>query len=325
MAEEHLTVAFETDEFHEYAHDGFDELLNDTPASDEIILCKGRFDGQNFEYETTIKGIIQNNVPNTQTKGSERQLLVNIGDIQDYKYVKYDNAIWIIMTNASNNKIYEKVVINQCNWILKWQNAQYEICQSPCYVTNASQYNSGEISNKTVSIGYNQFLVYVSTDNDTLSLSRDNRMFIDYDMQKPTPYKITRIDTVSYSFNMNLVTVLIFTESQLNDDTDNLELMICDYKTPIEDSNVVEITYYGEPEIRCGGVSKTFSVDTSKEVSWEIKCADFQKDDIIVTPEGTKCKLKVLSNTNLIGSSFKLIAKIGDTNNEILISVIGGM
>ena len=58
-------------------------------------------------------------------------------------------------------------------------------------------------------------------------------MFIDYNIDSPIPYRITRNDTVSFSYMESRVCTLILTEDQYNPETDNKELMLCDYQSSI--------------------------------------------------------------------------------------------
>ena len=97
---------------------GFSDVLEDTPLSSQISLCKGDYDTTTglFATEKQVLGIVQGNTPNTVTKAWERLLLTTIGTVQDYKYVKYNGNIWLIMTKPASNKIYEKVVLYLCNY-----------------------------------------------------------------------------------------------------------------------------------------------------------------------------------------------------------------
>lgn len=91
--------SFECEEFNNYVSDGFEELLTETQLGKKIYMCKGQFDGENFETEVETEGIIQSETPDVYTQGWQRQLLTRISDkIQDYKYIRYDEKIWLIMT-----------------------------------------------------------------------------------------------------------------------------------------------------------------------------------------------------------------------------------
>lgn len=329
----HYTGGTEKNDFRFNANLGIDDFLIDSPLSNKILLCKGKFDKEtnSFEEEFETEGIIQGNSPETQTKGWQRQLLTRLKTISDYKYVKvYDEDydrwnIWLIMTMPTNNKVYEKVVLYLCNYIAKWQDDDGNIIYQPFHVENASQYNTGEEGNKILTLGYNQLLVYTSLDNETIYLDRTKRMFIDYNNVNPIPYRITRIDTVSESYAESRVLCLIFSEDVYNPDTDSIENWLCDYIKPVV-AHPIEITFIGNPVIRVGGSAKTFTANTDKTVTWELVKTPEQTEYITTVVTNNKCKIKCSNNELLIGSSVKLKCIDTDGNiGEILIDIVGGV
>lgn len=324
----YYTQGDETFEFEFDGQRGFSDFLLDTPVGKNIILCKGKYDGNSFETESTIKGIVKSETPDVHTKGFERQVLVPLNTIDNYKYIKYDGVIWLIMNRPANNGVYEKVVLYQCNYVARWQNENLKIVNKPFVVTNASQYNSGvKDYSKSITLGYNQLLIYTSLDDETLVLKRDKRMFLDHNTANPIVYELTRPDTVSFSYGDNRVMNLLFSESQYNPDTDNIDLMICDYKTKELPTEPIEITYVGEPTIRCGGNAKTFSVDCGKGFTWELVLDDCQIGQVSIEDVGeNKCKIKCVNNLNLVGSLFKLkVLDDTETLSELVIKIIGGV
>lgn len=322
----------EKEEFVNYVSDGFNEILTETHLGQDCFLCKGKYDGNKFEVEMPIKGIVQSETPDAETQAWKRQFLTYIGAIGNYKYVKYENDIYLIMTEPSNNQIYEKVILFLCNYIAKYQDKDGKIILKPFNVQNNSQYNSGESENKTLTIGYNQLLVYTSLDNETVWLSRNKRMFIDYRLDYPVPYKLTRHDTVSSSYGKNRVITLIFTEDQYNPKTDSIEEWLCDCMVPLSDSPApsFEITHTGKAEIRTGGINKTFSVPEydsafTQNIVWSAELSDEQSGYVVLSPSGNQCKVKCLSNEKLVGTKFKLKCVRGNKSGEIEITVAGGV
>ena len=311
-----LNSGFEKDEFTDYAQDGFDELLTETQLGKAIKFCKGKFDGENFEIEVDGEGIVQSETPDAYTQGYKRQLLTRIADkVADYKYIKYDGAIWLIMTEPADNCIYDKCVLHQCNYILKWQNTNKDVIYCPASIENASQYNTGEEGNKILMLGYNQLMAYVSLDDDTVVIDRNLRLFVDYNKVNPIPYKVTRPDTVAFSYGKNRVMCLVLTEDQYNPKTDSIENWLCDY---FQVSNIT-ITYSGNPTIRVGG-TKTLNVDTTETVTWSVE------SDIGATimPDGNSVKVKCTNNINYVGKTITIKATVGNSVGECLLAVIGG-
>lgn len=311
-----LNSGFEKDEFTDYTQDGFDELLTETQLGKNIKFCKGKFDGENFEIEVDGEGIVQSETPDAYTQGYKRQLLTRIADkVADYKYIKYDGAIWLIMTEPADNCIYDKCVLHQCNYILKWQNTNKDIIYCPASIENASQYNTGEEGNKILMLGYNQLMAYISIDDDTVVIDRNLRLFVDYNKVNPIPYKVTRPDTVAFSYGKNRVMCLVLTEDQYNPKTDSIENWLCDY---FQTSNIT-ITYSGNPTIRVGG-TKTLKVDTTETVAWSVE------SDIGATiiPDGNSVKVKCTNNINYVGKTITIKATVGNSVGECLLTVIGG-
>ena len=168
-------------------------------------------------------------------------------------------------------------------------------------------------------------MCYACLDDYTLGLHRDKRMFIDYDHKSPTPYKLTRPDSVSFSSGDNKVIAFVFTEDQLNKQTDRIDLMLCDYNIQQQAIEPITIVYNGQAQIRCGGKAKSFIVPSDEHIEWELKLLNSQKNYIILKTFENQCKIQCLSNNSLIGSSFKLVAKTETNSTELLIDVIGGV
>ena len=94
---------FEGEEFFAYAQDGFKEMLDTTMLCDNV-----EFINSDFSVITPGKAIIQSVTPDTQLKAEDRQILVPIGTLQTYSYIRFEDEIWIIASEPSNNKFYEK-------------------------------------------------------------------------------------------------------------------------------------------------------------------------------------------------------------------------
>lgn len=327
----HYTEGTETNDFEFNANLGVNDFLTDTPLSNKILLCKGKFnnDDKSFEFEYETEGVLQGVSPETQTKGWQRQLLTRLRTISDYKYVKiYDEDykrwnIWLIMTMPSNNKVYEKVVLYLCNYIAKWQDDNGNIIYQPFHVENASQYNTGEEGDKILTLGYNQLLVYTSLDNNTVYLDRTKRMFIDYNNVNPLPYRITRIDTVSESYGESRVICLVFTEDVYNPKTDSIENWLCDYIKP-NSPTPIEIIYTGKPVIRIGGSAKTFTANTAEDVAWAID--DNFNGTVSVVSNGNTCKVKCAFNEDIVNQTFTLSCTDESGNiGTVEITITGGV
>ena len=236
--------------------------------------------------------------------------------------VVWNDINWLVTEIDLDDEVYTKGTISLCNWLFKWQDLSGNILTRHSVVLNASQYNSGVDENKTLTLGSNQFMIYLPLDDDTLKLSYDKRVFIDNNYK--IPYKITRPDNVSMSYNGDGLIALIMSQDVLSDE-DRPDLGLCNYfvPTPPQPSTICEITYLNSPTIYVGGNAKTFQTifkdnegniltDISAIWSTDISVADQTK--ILFTDKGNNtCTLKAVNDMSLIGKVVRL--SVTDINN----------
>lgn len=211
---------------------------------------------------------------------------ISVGDIV------YDSGAdeYLICTESFNiDDVHWQGKFTLCNWILKWQNKNGDILEYPCYDTNATQYNSGEQSNKQFTIGSSQHLVILPYDENTVVLKSPQRFFLDRDPEHPTCYIVTQNDTTSYNFGKKGIVRVTLFETPHNPNTDRIDLGICDYidKDAFVTNNAggsliaKSVISYDTTVIKSGGSSQTFTgrffdVDgnevTGIEARWNIIC-----------------------------------------------------
>ena len=193
--------------------------------------------------------------------------------------------------------------------MLKWQNDSRVVIEQPCVIISASQYNSGERSNKVMTLGTNQIMVRMQITDETVILKSDKRMFIDYNVVKPKVYRITRIDTVTRAWNGRGYLEIVFTEDTYNVDTDSIENMLCDYQ-PEADKDI-QISYRGEAEIRKSGV-KTFT--SNVPVTWSVDAAYIT----IVSMDDMTLKIKCDNDDSVVGNTFDVVADTVSINMKVV-------
>lgn len=92
----------------------------------------------------------------------------------------------------------------------------------------------------------------------------------------------------------------------------------------------LEITYSGKPAVRAGGGYKKFSlktrvngelVDASSEIEWSV---DFngKEDKLETSMTDNAFKVKCVNDYSLIGQTFTLTAKSGNSIKSIIVEVI---
>ena len=280
--------------------------------------------------------------------GMAQKLVIDDGTLPYYKevcslpdetfnagqYVEWADTMWLIVSCDWNKEVYTYGKMQQCNWLMKWQNTNGKIIERWAVVNPASKYSNGEKSAVVITIPSNNYIVYLPNDSETLALPVDKRIFVDFNVTSPKCYEITRIDTVTMSYDGTPLprydgkgcVLLVLTECLYNSDTDRIDLMLCDYINPEslpQPSSPIEITYSGSPEIRIGG-RKTFSTDVP--VTFSLIAADMWKDKIKITQMNDhSCKITADNESAMVGANIKIIAKSETQTSELLVKVIGGV
>lgn len=305
---------FENDSFLEHKDDSFSEVMET-----ELATTVKLFSSDLSEFKQ-IRCIVQDNTSNTQLKSIERTILTHIGTLKAGMYVFFENRYWLISGYPGNNKIYEKATMILCQYKLRWQLDNGRIIERWANFTSASKYDVGESGNTTIVLSSNNFTVWVSEDDDSFTLD-GKRVFIDRSKENPKKvFKITRSDDVLYIYGEEHGGILSFIadKTELNLETDNQELRICDYHSPT-DANVPEnspsdfnVSIIGNKDLKIG-FERTYSVsfdnESIQEFSWNI-VSDFEVQKNI---DGNKIKLLV-DDEDYISSSFLLQVII---NNKV--------
>lgn len=257
---------------------------------------------------------------------------VNRGD-----YVEYENDIWLVDTNVVNvADAYQSTRISRCSYVLKWQNSTGEIIERPIVSYNASAYNTGVTGNNTIQIGSDQLMILIPFDEETKSVTRGKKFFIDNNMEDPMTYELTRPDRTTYVFGGIGYIQWLVSECAYSPTEKELELGVCDYKeittedtsdpenpdemtdlsAVIKGSTSLKLTY---PRT----YTATIADSNDNEVPWDNTCSwnVISEFDIEQSIDGNKIELYV-ENEGLIDEKFKLQVLInGIVNSEIIITI----
>lgn len=276
----------------------------------------------NNEQDLTITNT---NILDEFTINSKTDETFELGEV-----LSWQKNHWLVTKISNDKRLKTKGKIKRCNYKLRWQNTKGDIIERWIVSQDASSYSTGIESNKQISLGSDQLMIYIPSDKETISVLRDKRFMIDLNTVSPTCYKLTRVDTTTYTINGIGYCAWIVSEDPYNPQTDNIEEMICDYISPVTSTKSnIEITYNGQAQIRVGGSAKTFTANTDNEITiWSKVCTTSQEDYIVLATDitdGNKCKVKCMGDTSLIGSEFKLQCTDGTNNGELLISIVGGV
>ena len=253
----------------------------------------------------------------------------NAGD-----YVEWADAMWLMVSCDWDKEVYTYGKMQQCNYVLKWQNANADVIERWSVVLSASKYNNGEKYNNVIVVGSNQLMVYLPIDEETLKLRSDKRLMVDFNTESPKCYDITRVDTVTMGYDGTAeprydgkgCILLVLTETEINPDVDRIDLMLCDYINPndIPHPSPINITYSGAPSIRIGG-RKTFTAETENEVVFSIVNSALLDGKLTMEQTGNKCVVKCANDSALVGATFKVEVAGGGARSELLVDVIGAV
>ena len=280
--------------------------------------------------------------------GVSQELVIDDGTLPYYKnvkslpdeyfdagdYVEWADAMWLIVSCDWDKEVYTYGKAQQCNYLLKWQNADAEVIERWSVVLSASKYNNGQLYNNVITVGSNQLMVYLPNDSETLKLGSNKRVMVDFNTDTPKCYDITRVDTVTMGYdgtaepryNGKGCILLVLTETEINPDVDRIDLMLCDYVNPndIPHPSPINITYSGSPSIRIGG-RKTFTAETENEVVFSLVNSALLDGKLTMEQTGNKFVVKCANDSALVGAIFKVVVAGGGQQSELLLDVIGAV
>lgn len=283
-----------------------------------------------------------------KVNGVDQLLVIDDGTLPYYKdvkslpdeyfdagdYVEWADAMWLMVSCDWDKEVYTYGKMQQCNYVLKWQNANADVIERWSVVLSASKYNNGEKYNNVIVVGSNQLMVYLPIDEETLKLRSDKRLMVDFNTELPKCYDITRVDTVTMGYDGTAeprydgkgCILLVLTETEINPDVDRIDLMLCDYVNPndIPHPSPINITYSGSPSIRIGG-RKTFTAETENEVVFSLINSALLDGKLIMEQTGNKCVVKCANDSALVGATFKVEVAGGGARSELLVGVIGAV
>lgn len=280
--------------------------------------------------------------------GVEQSLVIDDGTLPYYKnvkslpdeyfnagdYVEWADSMWLIVSCDWDKELYTYGKMQQCNYVLKWQNTDADVVERWAVILSASKYNNGEKYNNVIVVGSNQLMVYLPIDEETLKLKSDKRLMVDFNTELPKCYDITRVDTVTMGYDGTAepryegkgCILLVLTETEINPDVDRIDLMLCDYINPndIPHPSPINITYSGLPQLRIGG-RKTFTAETENEVVFSLVNSALLDGKLTMTQTDNKCVVKCVNDSALVGATFKVEVAGGGARSELLVDVIGAV
>lgn len=298
--------------------------------------------------ELALKAVDSLSCKDCLVNGVSQKLVIDDGTLPYYKdvkslpdeyfdagdYVEWADAMWLVVSCDWDKEVYTYGKMQQCNYVLKWQNTNADVIERWSVVLSASKYNNGQLYNNVIVVGSNQLMVYLPIDEETLKLKSDKRLMVDFNTESPKCYDVTRVDTVTMGYDGTAeprydgkgCILLVLTETEINPDVDRVDLMLCNYVNPndIPHPSPINITYSGVPSIRIGG-RKTFTAETENEVVFSLINSALLDGKLTMEQTGNKCVVKCVNDSALVGATFKVEVAGGGTRSELLVDVIGAV
>lgn len=263
--------------------------------------------------------------------------------VGDIAYDSIEDEYLICTESYKVSDIHWQGKFTLCNWVLRWQNDNGDVLNYPCYDINATQYNSGEQSNKQFTIGSSQHILLLPYDQNTVVLKTPQRFFLDKNYEVPTVFVVTQNDTTSYNFGRKGIVRLTVMEDAYNVNKDRIDLGICDYKEPLEGSEDEADTSTPPPPsslhkstilfntnvLKSGGDSQVFTAkffdENNNEIMgvvpvWKI-VSDFN-DSLQVVEHENSIEIEV-DDDSCIDEEFKIV--LSDSDGKVSSSLLVGI
>ena len=334
MTQPTFNSGFEDCEFFAYGSDGFDEVLNSFLGSDVKI-----YDRRVLVEPVRHRVIIQNVTSDSESSSVIRQVLTKIGVLKCGQYIATvlpsgSTAFWLVSTLPDNNRIYEKALLWKCRQTLRFRSPlSNDVVQYPIYVENATQYGTGENSREHLTIGDASYLIYLPCNEETVLIDDRFRFLMDRNHRRPTAYRVTQVDTVSYAVGDETDGGLIrlsVVETPFNEETDNRELMVADYYPTHEESitDKISVVDPDRNELITMGESKELLVFSTSADGNLVSVSEF---DYMITDgneicestskTGNKITIHVKSYKETVGRTITLRVSRGLASAEIMLTV----
>ena len=256
---------------------------------------------------------------------------INIGD-----YIEWANSWWLVTTCDYDDELYRNGKLQQCNYLLKWQNELGEIIERQAVVLSASKYNDGLAESNVISLGSDKLSINIPLDAEALKLKKSmaKKFFIDNNKEDPTAYLLANTGNVADTYNGHGITHWIVEECAYTASEDDLKYGVCDYISPTTPPEEDEKTTILTAKIECNtnlkiGFERTYianiidkngnAVEWDDTYSWNV----VSFIDLGFKTDGNKIKILV-ENEDFVDEKFK-IQVIYDKIpiGEMVINIVG--
>lgn len=300
---------YENQSFLDYKEDAFAESLETDIASTVLLF------NHDLSQSKELRGVIQGNVADSSLKSMERCILVPIGTLHSGNYIFFEDEYWLIDGRPGNNGEYEKAVLKECQYKIKWQKDDGTIIERWANFTSASKYDIGESGNSTIILSSNNFTILIPHDADGLTID-GKRIFVDTSEIPKKVFKITRNDDVLFLHGNHGGTLsLIADKTEFNPNKDNQELRICDYIDPSSPLPPTPPEPDETTDLRCV-ISGNTNLKNGYRRSYTVIFSD--KDGNVIDWQNINFKWNIVNNSGLITNAYENKIDILFDNEDLI-------
>lgn len=163
---------------------------------------------------------------------NEKMIMAMPGEeIENGSLVHWMDQYWLVTEQDANNTVYRRSKMIECNYLLKWINADHEICEQWCVIEDGTKYLTGEYEDRNFVItrGDSRIAITIAKNSQTAKLGRLHRFLVDDpDSEHMMAYALTKPLKFAGVYGGHGVYKFVLQEVNTTDD-DNQELGIADY------------------------------------------------------------------------------------------------
>ena len=187
----------------------------------------------NLSYTTVdIDGLAQE-VAIINTDNLDEKFIYSLPgeDIAAGGLVEWMNNHWLVTEKDAATEVYASAKMIQCNYLLKWIDADHVIHEQWCIIEDGTKYLTGQYEDREffVTRGDSRLGMIIAKNENTTKMKRGYRFLIDdKDSEMMLAYELTKPFKLSSVYNGQGVFKFVLQEVNTTDD-DNQELCIADY------------------------------------------------------------------------------------------------
>lgn len=272
----------------------------------------------------------------TRTEVPEKYKIVAFpgDDLCDGDYIDVFGERFLVIQTRVQDTLQKNGIMWLCNHEFVWQNFTSDVVKR-WGVLDSGVYSSTIMGEVTARSKNKQFKLYFPLDEATEKIFVDKRLACDkmYDQfghQILNVYHVTGYDGTSESFGTGAhLLILNLRSDEYDREKDNVELMICDYIKPEEDTptDLLDCEISGSDYIRIGTSRKynaifydaDGNVVDNVEAVWSL---EETPDGVSLSQTGNKLSITVANDEALLGQTLALSLTDSEGNYETVTKAI---